>query len=339
MEFLQDHVAHRHRQRGVGALRRVQPEVGELGDLGVVGRHRDDLGALVADLGEEVRVGRARLRHVAAPGHDERRVVPVGRLGHVGLLAPGLRRRRRQVAVPVVEAHAHAADQRQVAAAGGVGDHRHRRDRREADDAVGAVLLDRVDVGRGDDLVDLVPLRADEAAEAADRLVRLGLDRVLDDRRPGLDRPQRLARLAPQADEAAAHHRVLQPVGAVHVPGVRRAARAAARLVVGHVGPRARVVGLLRLPGDDAALDVDLPAARAGAVDAVGRAHDLVVRPAVAVGVLPGPVLRGHDAVAVGERFLVPGEVRETVEKGSWLDAEGRCLIGRFSTATRRRRA
>ena len=202
VEFLQDHVPHRHRQRGVGALRRVQPQVGELRDLGVVGRHGDDLGALVADLGEEVRVGRARLRHVRAPGHDEGRVVPVGRLGHVGLLAPGLRRGRRQVAVPVVEAHAHAADQRQVAAARGVGHHRHRRDRREADDAVGPVLLDRVDVGGGDDLVDFVPGRADEAAHAAHRLVGLGLRGVLDDRRPGLDRAR--APGAPRATAAPA---------------------------------------------------------------------------------------------------------------------------------------
>ena len=167
VELLQDHVAHRHRDRGVGALLRVHPDVGQLGDLGVVGRHRDRLGALVADLGEEVRVGRARLRHVAAPRDDEVRVVPVGRLGHVGLLAPDLRGRRRQVAVPVVEAHAHAADEAQVPAAGRIADHRHRRDRREADHAVGAVLLDRVDVGGRDDLVDLVPARAHEAAQAA----------------------------------------------------------------------------------------------------------------------------------------------------------------------------
>ena len=128
VELLQDHVAHRHRHRGVGALLRVHPDVGELGDLGVVGRHRDGLRALVAHLGEEVRVRRARLRHVGAPGDDEARVVPVGRLGHVGLLAPDLRAGRRQVAVPVVEAHAHAADQAEVARARGVAHHRHRRE-------------------------------------------------------------------------------------------------------------------------------------------------------------------------------------------------------------------
>ena len=294
-------MAHGHRHRRVGALLGVQPEVGELGDLGIVGRHRHRLGALVAHFGEEVRVGRARLRHVGAPGDDEAGVVPVGRFGHVGLLAPDLRAGRRQVAVPVVEAHAHAADQAQVAAAGGVADHRHRRDRREADDAVGAVLLDRVDVGGGDDLVDLVPARAHEAAQAAHALVVAALGVVLDDRSPGIDRVVRQARLAPALQQAAAHHRVLHAVGAVQVPAVAGAARAAARLVVGHVPARARVVGLLGFPGDDAALDVDLPRARAGAVDAVGGAHDLVVRPAVAVGVLPGAVFAGGHAVAAGE--------------------------------------
>ena len=295
-------MTHRHRERRVGALLRVQPQVGELAHLGIVGRDRDGLRALVADLGEEVRVRRARLRHVAAPGDDERRVVPVGRLRHVGLLAPDLGRGRRQVAVPVVEAHADAADQRQVAAARGVRHHRHRRDRREADHPVGPVALDRVDVRRGDDLLHLVPGRAHEAAEPARRLVGLRLRRVVDDRLPRLDRAQALACLAPGAHQRAAHHRVLDPVRAVQVPGVRRAARAAARLVVGHVGARARVVRLLRLPGDDAALDVDLPAARAGAVGAVGRAHDLVVLPALAVAVLPRPVLARDHAVAVGRR-------------------------------------
>ena len=187
--------------------------------------------------------------------------------------------------------------------------------RREADDAVRAVLLDGVDVGRGDDLVDLVPARAHEAAEAAHLLVVAALGVVLDDRGPGLDRVVRQARLAPALQQPAAHHRVLHAVGAVQVPAVARAARAAARLVVGHVPARARVVGLLGFPGDDAALDVDLPRAGAGAVDAVRGAHDLVVRPAVAVGVFPGAVFAGDDAVAAGEGFARLGEIGQSVEE------------------------
>ena len=315
VELLEDHVAHRHRHRGVGALLRMHPDVRELGDLRVVGRHRHGLRAPVAHLGEEVRVRRARLRHVGAPRDDEARVEPVGRFGHVGLLAPHLRAARRQVAVPVVEAHAHAADEAEIARAGGVAHHRHRRDRGEADDAVGAVLLDRVDVGRRDDLVHLVPARAHEPAESPHLLVVAPLRLVADDRGPRLHGAQRRARRAPVLEQPPAHHRVFHAVGAVQVPAVAGAARAAPRLVVGHVEARARVVGLLRLPGDDAALHVDLPRARAGAVHAMGRAHDLVVRPAVAVGVLPGAILSGHHAVAAREGFPRAGEIGESIEK------------------------
>ena len=113
--LFQDHVTHRHGQRRVGALLNRQPDVAELRCLRVVGTDHGALHAAVASLGVEVGVGRARLRHVRAPENDEPRIVPVGRLGHVGLLAPGLRRGRRQVAVPVVERHANAADQREVA--------------------------------------------------------------------------------------------------------------------------------------------------------------------------------------------------------------------------------
>src|SRR5690606_10870135 len=215
-----------------GALLRVEPEVGELGDFGVVRGDRHGLGALVADFGEEVRVRGARLRDVGAPGDDVVGVVPVGRFRHVGLLAPDLRRGRRQVAVPVVEAQAHAADQRQVAAAGGIADHGHRRDRREADHAIRAVLPDGVDVGGGDDLVDLVPAGPDEAAHAALALVGLGAGLVLDDAGPGVHRRQRTTRLAPELEQRLAHLGVLQAVGAVDVPAVAGAARAAARLVV-----------------------------------------------------------------------------------------------------------
>ena len=111
----QDHMAHGHGECGVGALLGVQPDVRQLGHLGVVGRDRHGLGALVPDFGEEVSVRRACLRHIRAPRDDEARVVPVGRFGHVGLLSPDLRAGGRQVAVPVVKTHADAADQGQVA--------------------------------------------------------------------------------------------------------------------------------------------------------------------------------------------------------------------------------
>src|SRR5690606_6361246 len=136
---------------------------------------------------------------------------------------------------------------------------------------------------------------------------------------------------APQARQAAAQHRVLDPVGAVQVPGIRRAARTAARLVVGHAGPRARVVGLLGFPGDDAALDVDLPRTGARAVHPVGRAHDLVVLPAVAVSLLPPAVFLDRAAVAIGERFADAAEIFEAIDE----IAHGRLLEASSGATTR----
>ena len=312
----QDDVAHRQRERGIGALLRVQPQVGELRRFRIVGRDGHDLGAAITGFRHEVRVRRARLRHVGPPHHDEAGIVPVSRFRNVGLLAPGLRGGRRQVAVPVVEGHADAADQRQVSAARGVGHHRHRRDRREADDAVRTVLLRGVHVGGGDEFLRFVPRHAHEAAEAAHRLVFLALRRIVLDRLPGQHRVGVLRlRVAPQLHQALAHHRILDAVRAVEIPGIGRPARAAARFMVRQAGPRARVVGLLRLPGHDPALDVDLPGARPGAVRPVGGTHDLVVRPAGSVRVLPRAAFRGDVTMAVGEGARVLLEVGQAVEE------------------------
>ena len=190
------------------------------------------------------------------------------------------------------------------------------------------MLLDRVDVAGRDDLVDLVPAAAHEAAHAAHLLVVAARRVVFDDRGPGVHRClRRLHRRAPAFQQAAPHHRVLHAVGAVQVPAVAGAAGAAAWLVVGHVPARAWVVGLLRLPGDDAALDVDLPAAAAGAVHAVRAAHDLVVRPAVAIGIFPGAVFTGGQPVVAREGLLGLREVREAVQKVAHVVVLGRCRL------------
>ncbi|MNQ32422.1 hypothetical protein D3C85_458270 [compost metagenome] len=314
VELFEDDVVERLRQGRIGALLGVQPEVGELGHLGVVRGDRDGLGALVTHLGEEVRVRGARLRHVGAPGDDVVGVVPVGRFRHVGLLAPGLRAGGRQVAVPVVEGQAHAADQRQVTCTRGVADHRHGRDRREADHAVRAVLLDGVDVGRGDDLVDFVPARADEAAHAALALVAGGLGRILDDARPGLYRGHGGPRFAPELQQRLAHLGVLQTVGAIDVPAVAGTTRTTAWLVVGQIVAGTRVVGLLGFPGDQTVLHVDLPRAGPSAVHSVGGTHDLVVLPARTVDVLPIAGLYAGFAMTIGELTLFAVEETQLVE-------------------------
>ena len=202
---------------------------------------------------------------------------------------------------PIVEGHAHAADQRQATRTRRVPHHRHGRNGRKAEDAVRPVRLGGIGVGGGDDLVRLVPFRPHKAAMAAQPRVAVTLRRGFDDALPGRHRRHRDARLAPQLHQTRADQRVLHPVAGIEIPAVRGAARTAARFMVRQVRPGARIVGLLRLPGDDAALDVDLPGAGAGAVRAVGRAHDLVVLPALAIAVFPTAVLRRGDAVTVRE--------------------------------------
>src|SRR5476649_1371191 len=85
--------------------------------------------------------------------------------------------------------------------------------------------------------------------------------------------------------------------------------------MVRQVGSGTRIVGLLRFPGDDAALDVNIPGARSGTIDAMCRAHDLVVLPTLAVAILPAPVLAGRDAMPIGETLGAAIEERQTVKK------------------------
>src|SRR5690606_19854410 len=75
-----------------------------------------------------------------------------------------------------------------------------------------------------------------------------------------------------------------------------------ARLVLRPIRTDRRIVRLLRLPGDDPVLDVDLPRARAGAVDAVRGTDDLVVAPSVAVeGIGLPPTRLLHHPQVVGD--------------------------------------
>ena len=328
-------MAHRHRQRAVGARLRRQPVVGELDVLGVVRRDDHDLLAAVARLDHEVRVGRARGRQVGAPDQQVAGVPPVAGLGHVGLIAERLRRGRRQIGVPVVERQDHPADQRQEARPGGVGGHRHRRDRREPHHPVGAVALDRVDVRRRDHLDGLVPGGAHEAALAALALVAAAPAR---DRRRSPPTRRRGRRAASRASRnissrLPADVRVLQPQRRVRVPGERRAARAAARLVLRHVRTRRGIVDRLRLPGDQALLDVHVPRARARAVHPVGGAHDLVVLPAPAVRALPIAILGDELTPALLRHRTAAQEAVRLQQRAARMGARGLGVTGRRSLA------
>ena len=329
VEFLEDDVTHGLGQGAVRAGLDAQPVVRELRVVREVRGHDDDLLAVVAGLGHEVGVGGTGQRQVRAPHDEVLRVEPVAGLGHVGLVAEDLRRGRGQVRVPVVEGQHRAADEFVEAGARTVGDHRHGGDDREAGDAVGAVLLDRVHVGGGDDLHRLFPRHADHAAAATLRLVGARLLRVLDDRGPRVDGiPEALLGLAEHVEQDAAHVGVLDTGRRVLVPRERRATRAAAGLVLGHVSAGGRVVSLLGFPGDDAVLDEDLPRARARAVHAMGGAHDLVVAPAVAVEGVAFAAALEEELARIGGRLAAtqPRAEREQGRAGRWLDL---AVVGR----------
>src|SRR5690606_32800230 len=92
---------------------------------------------------------------------------------------------------------------------------------------------------------------------------------------------------------------------------------------VGHVRARARVVRLLRLPGHETVLDVNLPRTRAGAVDAVRGADDLVVLPALPVGILPAAALVGGDAVTARKLGFLATEEGQLVQEMTHIRAPG----------------
>ena len=277
-------MAHGERERRVGARVDLRPLVGELRVICEVRGDDNDLGAAVAGLDHEVGVRRTGHRNVGAPHHEVGRVVPVARLWDVRLVAEGLRGGRRKVGVPVIERECYAADVLEEARAGAVGDLRHGRNNGEAEDAVGAVLTNGVDVCRGGHLDGLLVGDADESALAALRDIGRALVRVFLDGAPGEDRVSGLLLfLAVHVDEHATGVRVAHAGGRVGVPGEGGTTRAAARFVFRHVIAGGGVVHCLGLPGDDAVFDIDLPRAGTGAVHAVRRTDHLVEGPAVAV--------------------------------------------------------
>ena len=74
--------------------------------------------------------------------------------------------------------------------------------------------------------------------------------------------------------------------------------------MIWQVGPSARVIRLLGFPGHNATLDIDFPRTRSGAIDTMGAAHNLVMRPAVSISVFPSSVLSGRYAMATRKGFF-----------------------------------
>ena len=197
-----------------------------------------------------------------------------------------------------------------------VADHAHGRNGGEAGHTVRTPGLDCVDLRRRDDLDRLVPGGSDESAPAARADVAVPQVRRGHELGPGGQRIVVVARLGrpEHLQQDAAHVGVADPGRRIGVPRERGAPRAAARLVFGAIRTDGRVVGLLCLPGDDVVLDVDLPGARAGAVNAVCRPHDLVVRPAIpieGVGVAPARLREGAQVVGHLARPKVPAGAKE----------------------------
>ncbi len=198
----------------------------------------------------------------------------------------------------------------------------------------GPQRLDREDVGGGAELERFVPARPQKAAVAPRALVGAALrrGRWRCSAQASTGSSWTLPRRAPHLEQRAAYVGVLHAARLVGVPREARAPRAAAGLVVGHVGRGVGVVGRLRLPDDDAVAHVDLPGAGAGAVDAVGGAHFFVVTPAIAVELFGTTriVAEGHAAVCGGRALT-------KVASASQQGLGGGSSLGRRSSTTVRR--
>ena len=322
VEFREDDLVHGHPERAILALMHGHPLVGVLGHLVEIGAEDHHLGAVMAGLGGEVAIGRAGHVQVAAHDREELRVVPIRALLDIGLLAPHFGAAGGEIAIPVVEAEVGATQELDEARARGIAQHGHGRDGAETCDAVGPMGFDGVDIGGRDELVHLIPGSAAEAAFTAGLLVTGAFDGIVLDAGPGRDGILILALgLLPQVHQRAAHVGELHPERAVEVPREADAALAPAGFVGWDGFIQERVVEHLHFPGDDAFLDVDVPAAAAGAVHAVGAADHFVVGPAIPVELLPGAGFGIHN---VGDpvALLTLGHgvsVSSSFGSGSWF--------------------
>ena len=110
MEFREDDMTHGHGKSSVGSRSDAQPFVGELRVVGIIRAHDDDLLAVVARLGHEVRVWGTCHGDVGSPHDEVLGVEPVTGLWHVGLVAEYLRAGWGKIGIPVVEAQHSATE-------------------------------------------------------------------------------------------------------------------------------------------------------------------------------------------------------------------------------------
>ena len=116
MEFVQDDMVDRHPERAILPGVNWNPPIGKLGNLIEIGRKDHQLGPVVTRFCGEMNIGCARHAHVRSDRSNELRIEPVRAFGYIRLLTPRLGAGGRQVAVPIIKTHAHAAQQLHEAA-------------------------------------------------------------------------------------------------------------------------------------------------------------------------------------------------------------------------------
>ena len=233
MEFFQNHMTKGHGNSGICTLFRVQPHISQLGRFTVVRRNDHTFSTLVANLREEVSIRGTGLWHIRAPQNKVVRVIPISRLRHICLLTPDHRWSRRQITIPIIEAHTHATDQWQVARARSIRNHRHSRNRRETNDSVRAMFFRRVNIGCGNHFVHFVPRRANKSTHTSFGLIRFSANSVFYNKRPSIHRIFiLLASITPQFQQRLAHFGILNPVCAVDIPRIAGTTRATTRFVI-----------------------------------------------------------------------------------------------------------
>src|SRR5690606_2683619 len=187
--------------------------------------------------------------------------------------------------------------------------------RREAGDTVWPILLDGVDIGRGDNLGDFIPVGPHQPAPAAPGHPTGASFGVLHNGTPGRYRRHGFTSFPPGLQQASTNQGIFDAGAGVEIPAVAGATGTATGLMVGQVRAGTGVVGLLGFPGDDPALYINFPGAGASTVHPMGGADDLVSGPALSVSVLPGPGFVGGDSVSFGKRIPATAEVCQAIEK------------------------